>query len=77
MDNGYIHPNFSPSDKDKYLELVEALRKYHSELVSKDGVIYVTKEEYQILEDAAHPSMKGKGHQVYGIEIKTQGCKNG
>lgn len=63
----YIHPNFNPTNKGKYTDLVCRLRV---ESMSDVDFLYVSKEEYAILEDAAHPSMKGKGHQVNGIEVK-------
>lgn len=65
---GYIHPNFSPSDPAKYLEVVNKLRNMAEHILDKD-VIYVSKEEYDVLEDAAHPTKKGHGHQVYGKRI--------
>ncbi len=68
FDDNYIHPNFSPTDQDKYLEVVMKLRDTADQ--TDDDVIYVTKEEYDILEDAAHKSMKGQGHQIYGKEIR-------
>lgn len=66
--SNYIHPNFNPTDKDAYLSVVNKLRD--KALTMDDDVIYVSQEEYDILEDASHHTMKGKGHQVYGIEIK-------
>lgn len=67
MENKYIHPNFKPTDKNKYLELVNRLREmcWNTQLTQ----IEVSQEEYNILEDASHSSMKGKGHQVYGVEV--------
>jgi hypothetical protein len=67
MKSEYIHPNFSPTNKDAYLNLVNRLREecWNTDLKK----IEISQEDYDILEDASHPSMKGKGHQVYGVEI--------
>lgn len=67
--SNYIHPNFNPTSKDIYLNLVNKLRD-KALTMNEDDIIYVSQNEYDILEDAAHPTMKGKGHQVYGIEIR-------
>lgn len=65
MKKNYIHPNFKPTDENKYLELVNRLREvcWNNELKQ----IEVSQEEYNILEDASHSS--AKGHQVYGVEV--------
>lgn len=67
--SNYIHPNFNPTSKDIYLNLVNKLRE-KALTMNEDDIIYVSQNEYDILEDATHPTMKGKGHQVYGIEIR-------
>ena len=68
MKDEYVHPNFLPADETKYLELISRLRT--EGLDDSIEFIYVSKEEYGILEDAAHQTMKGKGHSVYGKEVK-------
>ena len=65
----YIHPNFNPTDKHIYLCVVKKLRDKAIALNEGD-IIYVSQNEYDILENASHPTMKGEGHHVYGIEIK-------
>ena len=65
----YIHPNFKPTNKDVYLSVVNKLRD-KALTMNENDVIYVSQKEYDILEYSAHPTMKGKGHQVYGIEIR-------
>ena len=67
----YIHPNLIPSDKDKYLNLVNRLRAEAKGLTSED-FIFISKEDYEILEDSANESMKVRGHQVYGVQIKVK-----
>lgn len=67
MKSDYIHPNFSPSDPNKYLEVVNRLRDIAEH--THEDTIYVSQEEYDVLEDAAHPTKKGHGHQVYGKQI--------
>jgi hypothetical protein len=73
MESNYIHPNFSPSDNQEYIDVVNAIRMKCSKMKSGD-TLYITQEEYDILEDAAHETMKGQGHQCYGVflEIKKE-----
>ena len=68
IDDDYIHPNFDPEDKGIYLEVVRQLREKAT--TTDENPILVSEYIYSVLEDAAHETMKGKGHQVYGIEIK-------
>jgi hypothetical protein len=71
QDKTYIHPNFSPSNNSRYLMVVGKLRGIAA--TTHEDVIYVSKDEYDVLEDAVHNSKKGHGHQVYGkiVIIKT------
>lgn len=66
--SNYIHPNLNPSDLDKYLSLVNKLRTLAID--TNVDTLFVTKEEYNILEDSANETMKGRGHTVYGKEVE-------
>lgn len=67
FDYGYIHPNFDPTDMEEYSRVINIVRNIAIEpLVDK---IVVSQHSYNVLEDAAHESMKGRGHQCYGKEV--------
>lgn len=66
---GYLHPNLHPTSKVKYLNVIERIREVfdiHNNVVK----ILIPKDQFDILEDAAHPTMKGKGHACYGVPIE-------
>ncbi len=63
----YVHPNFKPSNLDAYLEVVTRLRTLAQD--TNADIVEVSQNEYDILEDASHPTMKGKGHTVYGKKV--------
>jgi len=63
----YIHPNFNPSNLESYLLLVTRLRTLAQD--PNTDIVEVSQNEYNILEDAANPTMKGKGHTVYGKKV--------
>ncbi len=75
MDKDYIHPNFNPSDKDEYLKLVGELRELCNHRVYP-SLILVSQRNWDILEDAAHPTKKGHGHQVMGVEIQVANVRD-
>ena len=67
MKDNYIHPNLDPSNEGDYLELVIRLRELA--LDPDTDTIIISQQEYDILEDAAHPTMKDKGHTFYGKQV--------